>query len=418
MFCHNCGNKLVDGALFCSICGSRVVIPENNSAPRTPQINIQPPEQVIPMPAPQKMPPEEPAISKENGDSQESCNVIEIQAYDFNLIDRGLEVSVNGTSHKIEKRKGELSFSIKGECKLQAFLDDKKIESDTMTISGGKTVTLTVELDDGGNLHILPISESSNVPAAQRKSKKPIIIGISIFLLVILFVALLAGGAFESSARKTAKSTAEASLLLEAQRYYGEEAKITEISFNSIEEDVFTDLNEYDFYRHLTDYSHTDKNGKEYKSTLAYFEENGMDIDDAVTTAYIMSGEFTIESEYASHNEKYYIILIHLELDDYRCWYTVTCDFGDWSEEAAHNAIRSKIAAKISLSTLGGVDISLVDCSFTTTKKTADKDYLVYGTVTVRNVYGQTYTANFNGTAKYNDNLHKFDTEVSIGGFN
>jgi len=105
------------------------------------------------------------------------------------------------------------------------------------------------------------------------------------------------------------------------------------------------------------------------------------------------------------------------------CFVMVGCgDDDDSSSEdspkkAAQDAVKYQLMAEVTLSTLGGSDISFISCTYGSTKDLGDNNFKISGTVKVKDEYGNFHVANYTATVEYDAGSDDYDADVSIGTF-
>ena len=85
-------------------------------------------------------------------------------------------------------------------------------------------------------------------------------------------------------------------------------------------------------------------------------------------------------------------------------------------KEEAQDSVRAEMVVEILFSTLGGAEISFVDCTFATSTSVGD-DFKFSGTVKVRDEYGNFHVANYSAYAEYDSTDGDYDAEVTFGTF-
>ena len=86
-------------------------------------------------------------------------------------------------------------------------------------------------------------------------------------------------------------------------------------------------------------------------------------------------------------------------------------------EEEAQDAVKYQMMAEMIWMTLGGSEISFIDCTYGTTRNLGNDNYKVSGTVKVRDQYGNYHVANYDAMVEYDAEYDDWDAEIEYGSF-
>lgn len=86
-------------------------------------------------------------------------------------------------------------------------------------------------------------------------------------------------------------------------------------------------------------------------------------------------------------------------------------------EEEAQDAVKYQMMAEMNFMTLGGSSITFHNCTYGTTKDRGNNHYLISGTVTVRDQYGNRHVANYDAEVEYDADRKDWDVEIEYGLF-
>ena len=87
------------------------------------------------------------------------------------------------------------------------------------------------------------------------------------------------------------------------------------------------------------------------------------------------------------------------------------------SVSEAKDAVKIHLGYYLSNATLNGLELRYVSCTYDSTRKTDDNTFIIKGTVTVRDEYGDLHIANYDATVEYDPENDDYDTDVQIGNF-
>ena len=439
MFCHKCGKEIVKDAAFCIYCGEKVAVPQQIKPVQNIDMTLAQ-DPVAPSAAPtdsyikpikddacvaasateavKEEKKEESSLdqSKKQKNSTKESNlksktVLKIYADKTNksFKERNLVVYVNNIRYNLDELINN-SFGLDFDAKIVAYIDAPdgggRIKSEELIIPYGKVVDVQItfeneilsakvisEYDYAGSQ-----TEANEIKKSKTRIRNRIIITITT-ILVIVGLIILADKYWIP--RDNAKNLVESVLLDDAHDLYGESAEISKVKYSSIERLDFTDPNKYDLEYHLRNNTH--------------FKKSGVSLSETKKIAYITKGIVTIKTDESYLDFPFNITVV--DLPEVRML-TVVEKEETIFHTRAKGAVFIRLSAKIYLSQLNGSNLTISECTYTDIEETGYRRFKISGKITVKDVYGDFYTARYTATADFNNEKKDFDVNiVEIGDF-